>query len=182
MSNKTGWLQKETLLVSHKTLLVPHVSGCLFITLFTPDVLAGIATLFLPVGAPYVSRWEALIRPSPRLSVHHQTTKLACHFNFLQALVTAGPALSLSHSCKFHTLCCQKGFSLSISHLNRIHLSYLNALFLWLGRVGVRIHSRHPRDKSLHYYYSLSLTHTECQSQTLVSTICALTDHLQNAR
>lgn len=55
--------------------------------------------------------------------VHCQTCKLKSHFNFLKALVTSGPALSLGHNCSFHTLWCQKAYSPSNSHLNLIHLS-----------------------------------------------------------
>ncbi len=58
----------------------------------------------------------------PWHSVQRQTTKLKCHFNFLQALVTAGLALSPGNSCKFHTVWCQKGCSPSISHSDLIHL------------------------------------------------------------
>lgn len=66
--------------------------------------------------------------------VQHQTTKLKCHFNFPQALVTAGLALSPGYSCKFHTVWCQKGYSPSISHSNLIHLSPL--MCCSCGQVG----------------------------------------------
>lgn len=51
-----------------------------------------------------------------------QPSKLKCHFNSAQWLVTAGVALSPGYSCMFRTEWCQKDYSPSISHLNRIHL------------------------------------------------------------
>ncbi len=66
-----------------------------------------------------------MIHPCPGTLVQRQITKLKCHFNFLQALVSAGLALSPGYSCKFHTVWCQKGYSPSISHSDLIHLSPL---------------------------------------------------------
>lgn len=89
----------------------------------------------------------------PRHLGQRQATKLKCHFNFLQVLVTAGPALSPGYGCKFHIMWCQKGYSPSITHSDLTHLSpsSINPA-VTVGEGPQPLHERRQRQKETSRY------------------------------
>lgn len=129
----TGCLGRNCVSCSHKTLIVlAHCRSCSwYITLLAHR---GFVVCGTSVFSIFLSALVGGTDPSlPWHLFQRQATNLKCHFNFLQALVTAGLALSRRLALQVsYSVVSERLFSLHLPFKSYSHISF-NVLFLWLG-------------------------------------------------